>query len=95
MLGTIINLILQLISGAMGGNLAGSAKSIELGPLLRILTGAVGGVIGGQTLGMFIPLLANIAASPDTVTTLAQVATGGVAGAVLTAILGTLKKSAA
>jgi hypothetical protein len=95
MLGTVINLILQIFSGALGGNLAGAAKSIQLSTLLKTLSGAVGGVLGGQILGMFVPLLANTAASPDTAATIGQVAAGGVAGAVLTAILGTIKKSTA
>jgi CDP-diglyceride synthetase len=95
MLGTIINLILQFLSGAIGGNLAGAAKSVRLSTLLKTLAGAVGGVLGGQILGMFVPLLANTAASPDTAATIGQIATGGVAGAVLTAILGTLKKGTA
>jgi hypothetical protein len=47
MSGTVINLILQIISGAMGGNLAGAAKSIHLSTVLKTLTGAVGGVLGG------------------------------------------------
>jgi len=44
---------------------------------------------------MFVPLLANTAASPDTAATIGQIATGGVVGAVLTAILSTLKKGTA
>jgi hypothetical protein len=95
MLGTVINLILQIFSGAMGGNLAGAAKSNHLSTLLKTLTGAVGGVLGGQLLGMIVPLLANTASSPDTAAAIGQVATGGAAGAVLTAILGTIKKSTA
>jgi len=82
-----------MFSGAIGGNLAGAAKSIRLSTLFKTLTGAVGGVLGGQIIGMFVPLLANTAASPDTAATIGQVAIGGVAGAILTAILGTLNKS--
>jgi hypothetical protein len=43
---------------------------------------------GDRFLGMFIPLLANSRSSPDTAAAISQVITGGVAGAVLTAIFG-------
>jgi uncharacterized membrane protein YeaQ/YmgE (transglycosylase-associated protein family) len=91
MLGLVINLILQLFSGALGGHLAEVVKSNNLGKLEKTLTGAVGGVLGGQILGMFVPLLANTASSPDIAATIGQVITGGVAGAVLTAIRGATK----
>ena len=50
MLGTIVNLILQFLSGVIGGNLAGAAKSIQLSTLLKTTTGAVGGVLGDRHL---------------------------------------------
>jgi hypothetical protein len=89
-LGTVINLILQIFSGALGGHLAEVVRSNNLSKLEKTLIGAVGGVIGGQALGMLIPLLAN-AAEPSTSEAIGQVITGGVAGAVLTAILGVIR----
>ena len=59
MLGTVINLILQIFSGAFGGHLADAARGNNLSKLEKTIMGAVGGVIGGQVLGMFIPFLAN------------------------------------
>ncbi len=45
-------LIIQLISGAVGGNAAGLLnKAKSLGPLLNTILGAVGGVGGGALLG--------------------------------------------
>jgi hypothetical protein len=44
---------------------------------------------------MLLPLLANTAAAPDIGSIIGQVAGGGVAGAVLTAIVGAIKNKAA
>ena len=44
--------LLQLISGAVGGNVAGLAnKARTLGPLLNTILGALGGLGGGQLAG--------------------------------------------
>ena len=44
MSGMLINLIIQIISGAVGGNVAaGAAKNIDLGTLGNTLAGAIGG----------------------------------------------------
>jgi hypothetical protein len=96
MSGMLINLIIQVISGAIGGHVvAGAAKTIDLGPLGNTIAGAVGGGVGGQILGMLIPLLANGATAPDIGSIIGQVAGGGVAGAILTAIVGAIKNRAA
>ena len=51
MSGTIINLIIQIVSGAIGGNAAGGfLKNIVLSPLAKTISGAVGGGIGGTLL---------------------------------------------
>src|SRR5260221_11759008 len=50
---TIINLIIQLLSGAAGGNIIGNAlKQYNLGPLGNSIAGIVGGGLGGQLLNM-------------------------------------------
>ena len=44
MSGTIINLIIQLIAGAIGGNAVGAAaKNVNLGTAGNTIAGAVGG----------------------------------------------------
>jgi hypothetical protein len=87
--GIVVNLIIQVISGAVGGNvIAGAAKNIDLGTLGNTIAGAIGGGVGGQILGMLLPLLANTASTPDIGSIVGQIAGGGVAGAVLTAIVG-------
>lgn len=49
----MLNLIVQLISGAVGGNIAGSfMKNLSLGTVGNSLAGILGGGIGGQLLGL-------------------------------------------
>lgn len=48
----LTSLLIQAVSGAVGGNLGGLLnKAKSLGPLLNSVLGAVGGVGGGQVLG--------------------------------------------
>ena len=50
--GTNMELIVQLIAGAVGGNVAGGLlKNFNLGMLGNSLAGIVGGGLGGQILG--------------------------------------------
>ena len=50
---TMLNLIVQLISGAVGGNIAGSfMKNLSLGTVGNSLAGILGDGIGGQLLGL-------------------------------------------
>ena len=49
----LIALIIQLLSGAAGGNLAGKLfKNINLGTVGNSIAGILGGGLGGQLLGM-------------------------------------------
>jgi uncharacterized membrane protein YeaQ/YmgE (transglycosylase-associated protein family) len=92
MSGAMINLIIQLISGAVGGNVAGAAmKDNSLGTLGNSIAGIVGGGIGGQILAALVPALAAQAGSMDIGSIISQIAGGGVGGAVLMAIVGILK----
>ncbi|MDX2307503.1 MAG: hypothetical protein NW216_04625 [Hyphomicrobium sp.] len=89
-------LIIQLISGAAGGNLAGTIlKNLNLGVLGNSLAGIIGGGIGGQVLGPVLgPLLGAAAASGalDPMVILNQVASGGVGGGIVMVIVGILKR---
>jgi hypothetical protein len=88
----IITLIIQLISGVVGGNLAGSGmKNASLGTAGNTIVGALGGLGLGQLLGMVIPALAAGGGSLDIGALIGQIAGGGVGGAVLTAIVGMIK----
>lgn len=91
----MLNLIIQLISGAVGGNLAGAAlKDKSLGLLGNTIAGLVGGGVGGQVLSMLIPALAGAAAggSMDIGSIIGQIAGAGVGGGALMAIIGVAKQ---
>jgi hypothetical protein len=93
---SLLALIIQLVSGAIGGQVAGSLlKENSLGSLGNSIVGAIGGGIGGQLLGLAIPALGGVsgAAGFDIGTLLAQVAGGGVAGAIVTAIVGFVRRA--
>ncbi len=91
-----LSLIIQLISGAVGGNVAGSLlKNASLGTLGNSLVGILGGGLGGQLLGMLGVGGAEAAGSMDIGAIVAQVAGGGVGGGVLLAIIGLIKNALA
>jgi hypothetical protein len=87
-------LLIQLVSGALGGNVAGSLlKNISLGTLGNSVAGIVGGGLGGQLLQMVLGHSAQIsgASGLDIGSILTQVAGGGVGGGALMAIIGMLR----
>ncbi|CCB66390.1 MULTISPECIES: hypothetical protein [unclassified Hyphomicrobium] len=88
-------LLIQLISGAVGGNVAGSLmKNISLGTLGNSIAGIVGGGIGGQILEqVFHTAVAGGALDPVSIVT--QILGGGVGGGVLMAIVGALRGAVA
>jgi hypothetical protein len=84
-----INLLIQVVAGAVGGNVAGAAlKDLNLGALGNTLSGAIGGGVGGQILTALVPMLAGAGTNFDIGALLGQAAGGGVAGAILTAVVG-------
>jgi hypothetical protein len=95
----IVSLIIQLASGAIGGNLAGSLlKKLSLGLLGNSLAGIVGGALGGQILERAIGLAPTIATgagagAPDVGAVVSQIAGGGVGGAVMMVIVGLLRSA--
>jgi uncharacterized membrane protein YeaQ/YmgE (transglycosylase-associated protein family) len=91
----IISLIIQLISGAVGGNIAGAAmKESSLGTLGNSIAGIVGGGLGGTILQMVMGTAAA-GGGLDLQSILANVAGGGVGGAILMAIVGIIKNKMA
>ncbi len=91
-----LGLIIQLISGAVGGNVAGSLmKNASLGPVLNSVVGILGGGLGGQLLSMLGVGGAEAAGSMDIASIITQVAGGGVGGGVLLAIVGLIKNAMA
>lgn len=80
-----MELLLQLLAGAVGGNVGGVlAKARSLGPLMNTILGAVGGLGGGQ--------LAGTAMGGGTAM---QLSLSAVLGALLPVIGAMLKKKAA
>ena len=94
----ITSLIIQLVSGAAGGNIAGALlKKYSLGTLGNSIVGIVGGGLGGQLLGMLGAGDAGAAAAAtggmDLGSIVSSVAGGGVGGGVLMAIIGLIRQS--
>ena len=97
-----IGLIVQIITGAVGGAGTGKmAKSVDLGNLGNIITGIIGGV-GGTALAGLIPGLdvlssfaGGAATNVDIGSLLGQGVGGLVGGGVLTAIVGAIKNATA
>jgi uncharacterized membrane protein YeaQ/YmgE (transglycosylase-associated protein family) len=53
--GGIIGLIIQLVSGAIGGNIAGAAmKQYDLGTIGNSIAGLIGGGVGAQIIGALV-----------------------------------------
>jgi hypothetical protein len=91
---TIVNLIIQLIAGVVGGNAAGAAlKDYNLGGVGNTIAGAIGGVGGGQLLQALIPAIAAAAGGSglDIGALIGQIVVGGAGGAILTVIAGLVK----
>jgi hypothetical protein len=87
-------LLIQLISGAAGGNAAGSLfRDKSLGTLGNSLAGAVGGGLGGQILTALLGIGAAGAGPLDLGALIAQIVGGGVGGAILMVAVGVLKQT--
>ncbi len=88
-----VGMIIQLLSGAVGGNIAGSfLKQYDLGLIGNSIAGILGGGLGGQILAM---LLGGGAAAGgfDIGFILMQVVGGGVGGGVLMLIVGIIRQA--
>ena len=98
MWGGIIGLIIQLISGAVGGNIAGSAmKQYSLGTIGNSIAGLIGGGVGAQIIGALVGGGAGTdlagAGGLDIGSIVGQIASGGVGGGILMVIVGLIKQS--
>jgi len=89
---SILPLLIQLISGAVGGNVAGALmKKFSLGTLGNSIVGILGGGLGGQLLGMLG--ISTGAGGMDVAGILGSIAGGGVGGGALMAIIGVVRKA--
>jgi len=88
----LIPLLIQIASGAIGGNVAGSLmKNLSLGTVGNSLLGVLGGGLGGQLLGLLGLDLGGAEMGLGSI--LGSVASGGVGGGVLMAIIGVIKNA--
>jgi hypothetical protein len=97
MWGGLIGLIIQLIAGGVGGNIAGSAlKQYDLGTIGNTIAGVVGGGVGAQIIGQLLGGGAEAAAGGgglDIGSIIGQIASGGVGGGILMVIVGLIKQA--
>ncbi len=92
----VMDLIIQLIEGALGGNVAGAAlKNLSLGSLGNTIVGGLGGGLFGQMLAMLgvggIASSTAAAGGLDIGSIIGSLTAGGVGGGMLVAIVGVLK----
>jgi uncharacterized membrane protein YeaQ/YmgE (transglycosylase-associated protein family) len=88
----IIGLLINLVSGAIGGNLTGAAlKDQSLGAIGNTIAGIVGGVAGSYIL-QAVGVLNSLGLADMTMgSLLGNAGSSVVAGGVLTAIVGVIK----
>jgi uncharacterized membrane protein YeaQ/YmgE (transglycosylase-associated protein family) len=88
----LLAIIIQLISGALGGNAAGALlKKLSLGTVLNSILGIVGGGLGGQLLGALG--VGTTTGGIDAASIIGSIAGGGVGGGVLIVIIGMIKNA--
>ena len=92
----MLETIISLVSGALGGNAAGSLlKKYSLGTVGNSIVGLLGGGLGGKLLGMLG--LGAVAATGtgdggmDIMSIVSNLVSGGVGGGVLMTIVGLVK----
>ena len=79
----LVSMIIQLIAGAVGGNVAGMWKKINMGPVGNTIAGAIGGI----GLNQILPWLWNQPAGG----TLMEIIVSLIGGMILTAIAGMVR----
>lgn len=100
----ILPLLIQIISGAAGGNIVGKLlKNVDLSKVLQTVLGGVGGGLGGLILkvlgvggaaaaGAEAADIAGVLQSLDLEAILKAVGGGGAGGGILVALIGMIKK---
>ena len=91
----LVSLLISLISGAVGGNIAGAAmKDKSLGAIGNSIAGIVGGGLGSIILRA-IGAFGQSGGSLDLGSIIGNVASGGVGGAILLIIVSLIKSAMA
>jgi uncharacterized membrane protein YeaQ/YmgE (transglycosylase-associated protein family) len=90
----ITSLIIQLVSGAVGGNIGGAIfKNLSLGTTGNSIAGIIGGPLGAMLLSQLG--LGGGAEAGGLASILSTVGGGGVGGVILMALVGFIKKAMA
>jgi len=88
----LTQIIVGLISGGVGGNIAGALlKKFSLGPVGNTIVGIIGGGVGSQIIGMLMPATAGGGGSGM----IGDIAGSAVGGGILMAIVGVIKNAMA
>lgn len=91
----LVTLLISLVSGAVGGNIAGAAmKDKSLGAVGNSIAGIIGGGLGGGILRA-IGVFAQSGGSLDVGSIVGNIAGGGVGGAILLIVVSLIKSSMA
>lgn len=90
----IVSTLISLISGGVGGNIAGAAwKDKSLGAIGNTIAGVIGGAAGAYLM-QAVGVLNSLGLGDMTVSSiLGNVGSSAVGGAILTAIVGMIKSS--
>lgn len=88
---SLMPVIVQLISGAIGGNVAGAAmKDKSLGVIGNSIAGIVGGGLGGELLNILGVAVTTGGADLNSIA--GNAGSGGVGGAVLLLVIAVVRK---
>jgi uncharacterized membrane protein YeaQ/YmgE (transglycosylase-associated protein family) len=89
MFSVIMDLIILMVAGIVGGNAVGTWPKYDLGKMWNTITGAVGGAVGGEVLQAVMQFI-GVGSGVGSIIT--PVAGGCVAGAIFTMLLAIFKR---
>ena len=93
-----LNLVIQIVAGAVGGNTAATLfRYFNLGPVANSIVGMVGGALGGQILNEIVTGGAGVGSPSGALevgSLLTQILGGGLGGCILTAIVALIRQAA-
>jgi uncharacterized membrane protein YeaQ/YmgE (transglycosylase-associated protein family) len=94
----LLNLVIQIMAGAVGGNAAATLlRYFNLGPLGNSLTGMIGGALGGQILNeMLTDGVGTLSSSAalEIGSLLTQIVGGAVGGGIFMVIVALIRQTA-
>lgn len=89
---SVVDVVIEIIFGAIGGYVAGTAiRDLSLGTVGNLIASGIGGLVAGYSLRAGIPVLGSSAGGISFGVITSQVVTGLVGGGILTAIVGLSK----